>query len=180
MRFLRDRGGILTDEDFRSYRPQLVEAVSATCRGFDLYTPPPPSGGITSLGIVQTVERLLEAGSREQGARSIEPWGAQYFHLLAEATMICWHERHQHFGDPDFVSISLEQFVGDQAAEARAEQIKHRQTGIPTSHSPLPAPRSDSPHTANVIAIDAEGNSSRLPPRKVGCTVHTWLSMAWA
>ena len=120
VRYLHDRGGILTEEDFRSYRPQIVEAAAHTTvprRRFELYTPPPPSGGITSLGIVQTVERFDSAGAWSHGA-------AQYFHVLAEAMKICWQERHQHLGDPDFVSIPIEQLLSDRAAEARAEQIR--------------------------------------------------------
>ena len=144
VRYLHDRGGILTEEDFRSYRPQIVQAVRMTCRGFDLYTPPPPSGGITSLGIVQTVERF--------DPRSMEPWGVEFFHLMGEATKICWQERSRYLGDPDFVSIPMERLVSERAAEARAEQIRsgmivrNRQTA------------NQSPHTANVIAADAEGN----------------------
>jgi len=144
VRYLHDRGGILTEEDFRGYRPQIVEAVHMTCRGFDLYTPPPPSGGITSLGIVQTVERFDPS--------SMAPWAGEFFHVLGEATKIGWQERSQYFGDPDFVSIPIEQLISERAAEARAEQIRSGRIlrGRQTVNQ--------SPHTANVIAIDAEGN----------------------
>jgi gamma-glutamyltranspeptidase/glutathione hydrolase len=145
VRYLRDRGGILTEEDFRSYRPQIVDVVHATCRGFELYTPPPPSGGITSLGIVQTVDCLLEAGS-------IEPWSGKYFHLLAEASKLCWQERHRYLGDPEFIEISLETLVSEQTVRARAEQAR---AGIAVRGSRAV---NQSPHTANAIAADAEGN----------------------
>lgn len=142
--YLRDRGGILTEEDFRSYRPQVVDPIYITCRGFDLYTPPPPSGGITSLGIVQTVEQFDLQG--------IEAWGGQYFHLLAEAAKICWQERHQYLGDPDFISGPVDRLISEQAAEGRAAQIRTGKLlrGRQTANQ--------SPHTSNVIAIDAEGS----------------------
>jgi gamma-glutamyltranspeptidase/glutathione hydrolase len=76
--------------------------------------------------------------------------------MLAEAMKICWQERHRYLGDPDFVSIPMEQLIGQPAAEARARQIEGQEGSVPPS--PLPAPRSDSPHTSNVLAIDAEGN----------------------
>jgi gamma-glutamyltranspeptidase / glutathione hydrolase len=154
VRYVADRGGILTEEDFRSYRPQVVDAVAVTCRGFEIYTPPPPSGGITSLAIAQTVERFFEAESGEHGGWSREPWNGNYFHILAEAAKNCWQERQQFLGDPDFVSIPVEQLVSKQAAAIRAEQIRHGDT----PRFPLPAPRSDSSHTANVIAVDNQGN----------------------
>ncbi len=118
VRYLVKRGGILAEEDLRSYQPQIVEAVHMSCRDFQLYSPPPPSAGILSLGIVRSVERLLSTNS-------VAPWSAEYFHLLAEAIKLAWQERHSMLGDPDFVRM-------------------------PTSL--------DSPHTANVIAIDSAGN----------------------
>jgi gamma-glutamyltranspeptidase / glutathione hydrolase len=143
--YLRDRGGILTEEDFRTCRPQIVEAVSASCGGHKLATPPPPSGGITSLGIVQTMERFL-------GDESIEPWSGRYFHLLSEAAKHCWKERQHYLGDPEFVDIPIERLVSDQAAEERARQI--RGGGILRGQKSA----NQSPHTSNVIAGDAEGN----------------------
>ncbi len=145
VRFLHDRGGLLTEQDFRSYRPQVVEPVHMACCNLDFYTPPPPSGGITSFGIVQTVEQL--------DPRRMEPWSGQYFHVLAEATKICWQERHQHLGDPDFVSVPMDDLLSAAAAEARADQIR-----TCTPCPPLYVPGADSPHTSNVLAIDSEGN----------------------
>jgi gamma-glutamyltranspeptidase/glutathione hydrolase len=156
VRYLRQRGGILSEQDFRAYRPQIVESVHVACRGFELYTPPPPSGGITSLVIVRTIELLLGAGSAE-------PWGAEYFHILAEAMKLLWQERHRMLGDPDFVSISTEELLSERAAEARAEQIRTRGrlSGKGTCNLPSSSQFSagfESPHTANVIAIDGDGN----------------------
>jgi gamma-glutamyltranspeptidase/glutathione hydrolase len=142
--YLRDRGGILTEQDFQSYRPQVVESIQARCRGFDLYTPPPPSGGITSLAIVQTLNHL--------NLSDIESWSGSYFHLVAEATKLGWLERHRHLGDPDFVDIPLDQLISESKAEERAEKI---QTGKILRGGPSSNP---SPHTSNVIAADKEGN----------------------
>jgi gamma-glutamyltranspeptidase/glutathione hydrolase len=153
VRYLRERGGILSDDDFSSYQPQFVEPMRATCFGYDLFTPPPPSGGITSLAIVQTVERLLP-NKRQRSATTASSWDAAYFHSLAETMKLCWRERWESLGDPDFVGYSLEQLVSPQAADLRAGQISQSVA----AHSSLLAPQADSPHTANVIAGDHHGN----------------------
>jgi gamma-glutamyltranspeptidase/glutathione hydrolase len=142
--YLRDRGGILAAADFETCRPQIVDVVSSRYRDYDLFTPPPPSGGITSLSIVQTMERLEDI--------CMEPWSAHYFHVLAEATKLCWHERHAKLGDPDFVGITFDDFVSETVAEARAQLLR--------SGKILRRPVSTdlSTHTANVVAADVDGN----------------------
>src|SRR4051794_16177869 len=73
VRFVRNHRGILDLEDFHAYQPAVTAAIAVDCFGdsatrtLTLFTPPPPSGGITSLGIVQTLEELnvrqMERGS---------------------------------------------------------------------------------------------------------------------
>jgi gamma-glutamyltranspeptidase/glutathione hydrolase len=145
VRYLEERGGILTEQDFRSYRPQVVEPLHMTSRGYELYTPPPPSGGITTLEILQSVDLFFSA-------RGAEPWSGEYFHVLAEAMKLCWQERHNTLGDPDFVSIPIDELLSERAAAARAKQIRSRGA---KGHPQVTG--RDSPHTANVIAIDADG-----------------------
>jgi gamma-glutamyltranspeptidase/glutathione hydrolase len=152
--FLRERGGILTEHDFHAYRPQIVEPLSALVDGrpqrgqLQLYTPPPPSGGITSMAIVQTVDRF------DPGR--MEPWSAPYYHVLSEAMKLCWAERHLHLGDPAFIDIPVDILLSDRAADARAEQIR---SGAVSQNQGTPDP---SAHTANVVAADAEGNMISL------------------
>jgi gamma-glutamyltranspeptidase / glutathione hydrolase len=148
--FLRERGGILTMEDFQTYRPQVVEPLCASINSgsgqgrLQFYTPPPPSGGVTSLAILQTVERF------DPGRMA--PWGAPYFHVLAEAIKHCWRERQEHLGDPAFIDIPLDRLLSDIAADVRAEQIR---TGEILRDKLTVDP---SAHTANVVAADADGN----------------------
>jgi gamma-glutamyltranspeptidase/glutathione hydrolase len=144
LRYLDERGGILAAEDFQSYRPQIDAPISATCADVVLYTPPPPSGGITSLSIVQTMERC--------GCRAMMPWNGEYFHTLAEASKLCWKERHELLSDPDFFNIPVDRLLSDDAAQARSQLIRSGQADHGASAS------DQSPHTANVIATDSEGN----------------------
>jgi gamma-glutamyltranspeptidase / glutathione hydrolase len=146
VRFLQVRGGLLALEDFCSYDPQLVDAIRAPVRDVELFTPPPPSGGITSLEIIQTMERIL---GRDACCESL---GGEYYHLLAEASKICWDDRNKFLGDPEYVNIPMDDVLSDKAAAARANQINMRTPPVPSR-----ALRSDSPHTSNVIATDGDG-----------------------
>ena len=115
---VRDHGGILSEEDFARYQPTLSEPVSINYRGHDLFTAPPPSGGITSLGILKTLEQFEIAG--------LDPCGAPYFHLFVEAAKRCWSERHQHLGDPDFVRIPVDDLLSAHNAAHKATEIRKR------------------------------------------------------
>jgi gamma-glutamyltranspeptidase/glutathione hydrolase len=137
-------GGILSEDDFAQYAPRMTQAVSINYRGHELFTAPPPSGGITSLSILKALEQFEIAG--------LDPCGAEYFHLFAETAKRCFGERHRYLGDPDFVAIPIDQILSAQTAAAKAADIRKGEiahgTEIPGS----------GPHTANVCVVDRHRN----------------------
>jgi gamma-glutamyltranspeptidase/glutathione hydrolase len=142
---VKEQGGILAEADFAAYRARVVEPLAVEYRGHRLFTPPPPSGGLTSLAILQTLEHF-EIPKYQQ-------WGAPYFDLFVEAAKLCWEERRRHLGDPDFVKASFDGLLGKPVAAARAERIKNGR-GPKTR----PAPTAGGNHTVNIVAIDQERN----------------------
>lgn len=142
---VREGGGVLGEADFEAYRAQVVEPLSIRYRGHQLITPPPPSGGLTSLAILKTLESFELS--------EMPRWGAEYFHLFAEASKLCWQERAHHLGDPDFLCVPMRELLSDAAAAMRAEHI--RSAGVTDG---APHPLLGGPHTANVCLADAAGN----------------------
>jgi gamma-glutamyltranspeptidase/glutathione hydrolase len=136
-------GGVLAEEDFHNFRAAVVEPLHITYRGYDLYTPPLPSGGLTSLSILKTLEQF--------DVPKFDPWGAQYIDLFAGASNLAWQERFQYFGDPDFVEVPVEELLSEKRAVQRAEMLRK---GLPTA-KPLPA---GSSHTTNLVACDNNHN----------------------
>jgi gamma-glutamyltranspeptidase / glutathione hydrolase len=144
-RQIREHGGILLEQDFGAYRPRTVKPLSVNYRGYDLFTPPPPSGGVTMLQILKTLELF--------DLRTLDHWGSAYFHLVAEASKMCFAERYRVLGDPDFVKMPLKELLSTETAAARAAQI--RRGDIRAGIEPL---IDSNPHTSNVSVIDREGN----------------------
>ena len=140
---VRANGGILAEEDFSRYEARVVEPLTVRYHGVDLYVPPPPSEGVTVLGILKTLESF-DLAERE-------PWGAPYFELYAEAAKLCWDERREHLGDPDFVKVPLAEMLSEQSALSRAERIRK---GPPRDGRPVP--KDDGGHTATAIAVGAD------------------------
>jgi gamma-glutamyltranspeptidase/glutathione hydrolase len=84
---------------------------------------------------------------------NLEPWGAEYFHLFAEAAKLCWQDRMAYFGDPDVSPIPIERLLSDKVAREKASQI-HKGSAQRFAGSTPPSP----PHTANICVADTEGN----------------------
>lgn len=142
---IRATGGVLSEKDLKEYKPLEAAPLHIAYRGYEIYTPPPPSGGITSLSILKTLEQFDIA--------AMQPWSAEYFHTFAEAAKLCWAERFGEFGDPDNASFSAERFLSGAAAAARAKRIHENKVGAIT---PPPA---GGTHTGNILAIDRQGNA---------------------
>ena len=136
-------GGVLAADDFHDFQATVVEPLHISYRGFDLYTPPLPSGGLTSLSILKTLEQFDVA--------NLTPWGAEYAELFAGASNLAWEERFKYFGDPDFVDVPVEELLSEKRAVERAEIIRK---GTPARHSPP----DESSHTVNLVVADDEQN----------------------
>jgi gamma-glutamyltranspeptidase/glutathione hydrolase len=141
---IRDHGGILNEDDFASYRPRIVEPLQVAYRGHQLFTPPPPSGGISMLELMKTLEQFDLA--------AMERWSAPYLHLVAEASKLCWEDRRRCLGDPDFVTMPLQELLSDASAATRAAKLRKPEVRR------NPRAGDSAAHTSNVSVVDREGN----------------------
>jgi len=148
VRQVQAHGGILSEQDLRLFEPTTAEPLRIQYRGYEITTPAAPASGLTVLSILKTLEQFDLA--------SLEPWGAEYFHLFLEASRHCWAERAQYFGDPDFVRIPVSELLSEEAAAKRAEAIRAGRAATPLAVHPGPK------HTCNVTAVDAKGNVASI------------------
>ncbi len=143
VRQMQAGGSALAVEDFHDFQAALVEPLHVGYRGYDLFTPPLPSGGLTSLCILKTLEQF--------DLSQIEPWGAKYIELFAGASIQAWGERFQYIGDPEFVDVPVEELLSEKRAVERAAKIGR---GRPT----VKAPAADAAHTVNICVADKDRN----------------------
>ncbi len=148
VRQVQDHGGILAEEDFERYRPAVVAPLAIDYRGYRVLTPPPPSGGLTSLQILNTLEPFALA--------QLRPWGVEYFHVFTEAAKLVWRDRAAYLGDPDVTPVPVDRLLAKEEAAARAARIP-RHGIVPGVRGGVSAPEGP-PHTVNVLAADAAGN----------------------
>jgi len=147
---MRERGGLIRQADLDAYRAQLVRPLRARFRGATvLGMPPPSSGGVTLLQLLQILEPL-----------PLERWGlnsAAGIHALVEAMNLAYRDRNQWLGDPDQVSIPLERLLSADHASALRGQLDLDRHRAASTLAPPAAPRREGPNTTHLSVADRNG-----------------------
>jgi gamma-glutamyltranspeptidase/glutathione hydrolase len=146
---VRKLGGLLTPEDMASYRARVVEPVSVDVRGHILYTPPPASGGLTSLQIVALFDRLDRRGKAGPAGN------ARAFGAFLEVLKVAWGERLTRVGDPSAMAVSPGDLLTgghlEELLDRVLEGLSHPGPGRTIAPDPLRG-------TVHLEAADAAGN----------------------
>jgi gamma-glutamyltranspeptidase / glutathione hydrolase len=109
-------GGLITIDDLAHYEVKEREAVQGSYRDYEIISAPPPSsGGITLIEILNILEgyNLAKLGGRS----------AQAMHLTLEAFRRAFFDRAEFLGDPDFSKIPVAQLIDKRYGAAWRESI---------------------------------------------------------
>ena len=121
-RAMRRDGGLITRADLAAYRPVIRAPLVATYRGDTIYTmPPPSSGGVILIGLLQALEAEDVAGLGHNSAA--------FIHRFAEICNRYYADRAFYMGDPDFVHAPIAGLASRAyAAEVRSQVDTARHT----------------------------------------------------
>ncbi|MDJ0367161.1 gamma-glutamyltransferase [Hymenobacter sp. H14-R3] len=151
---MKKGNGLLTQADLDAYQPKWRAALHGTYRGYDVITmPPPSSGGVALLQILQTLEtsNLAKLGYHTPAAVA----------LVTEAERRAYADRATYLGDPDFGKVPVAQLLAKDYNKQRARTI--RPDGQATPSAELTAgpglPRYESDQTTHYSIVDAQGNA---------------------
>ncbi len=108
-------GGLIARDDLARYRPVLREPLRGRFRGHEIVTmPPPSSGGIVLLSVLQVLEPL-DLGR--------DPSDPAVVHAIVEACKRAFQDRATVMGDPDFVDVPVARLLDPRLAAARRHEI---------------------------------------------------------
>jgi gamma-glutamyltranspeptidase/glutathione hydrolase len=151
---MKKGGGLITQQDLDGYQPKWRDALHGTYRGYDIITmPPPSSGGVALLQILQMLEpsNLAKLGYHT-------PAGVA---LITEAERRAYADRATYLGDPDFGKVPVSQLLAKNYNKQRASTI--RPNGEATPSASITAgpglPRYESDQTTHYSIVDAQGNA---------------------
>ncbi len=148
-------GGLMTHGDLEAYKAKWRTPLELTYRGRHITAMPPPSSGGVTLAMIC---HILEGYDLQKlGWQSPEE-----LHYVFEAMRRSFAARNAKLGDPDFVTMPLDQLLGAAwATEQRATIAPDKATPSAQIQS-AGAPSGVGPNTTHMSVVDAEGNAVAL------------------
>ncbi|MCD2173400.1 gamma-glutamyltransferase family protein [Rhizobium sp. C4] len=143
---LADAGSPLTAADLAATRTEMVEPLRLSYRDVELLAPPPPTQGVTTLGIMGVL-RSLAVSETVAG-------DALHYHLLVEAVKQAFLDRGV-IADPGFVPDTSQHLLDAARLEAKAKTVE-ADRALPWPHVYQHG------DTSLLAAVDSEGRVASL------------------
>ena len=123
-------GGLITQEDLKSYKPLWRTPICGNFRSYRVCSmPPPSSGGVHLLQILNII------GGTD--LKSLGWHNPDALHLMVEAMKIAYADRSEYLGDPDFVKVPVQQLISPAYAAKRRQEININRAKPSTEVKPV-------------------------------------------
>ena len=117
--YMESNGGLITADDLLNYQVVEREPVTGSYKGFQVVSMPPPSSG--GVHLIQMLNTLENTALRELGHNS-----ARSIHLMTEAMKYAYADRSQHLGDPDFYRVPVPWLTSKQYGKEIFQSDRYR------------------------------------------------------
>ena len=139
-------GGYLTLDDLRGHRPEWVEPVSVSFKGYRVWELPPNNQGVAALEMLRLVEPY---DLRATGHNS-----APYLHLLIEAKKLAFADAAHYVGEPTAMRTPATALLDDRFVAARRALIDPHHA----AERPEPGAALTASETIYLTVADSAGN----------------------
>ncbi|MGQ9680129.1 MAG: gamma-glutamyltransferase family protein [Candidatus Bathyarchaeia archaeon] len=159
-----EHNGLMTLEDFSSYRARFEEPVTTNYRGFDVYKCGPWTQGPV---LLQQLNLLEGFDLKSMGYNTLD-----YLHTIIECSKLAYADREQYYADPEFVEVPLNMLLSKGYAEERRRLIDPERSSAelrPGGKPPIKledSPTTFKPEgdTVHLEAVDRSGNMISATP----------------
>lgn len=152
VRFLSEKGGIITMEDLAQYEAKWREPIVFDYRGHKIISmAPPSSGGVT---LAQILGMLEGFDLNAMGHNSPE-----YIQVLTEAERRAYADRNYFLGDPDFVEIPVAELVSSEYLKERMSTFNPDKATLSSEVSAGSIQFVESDETTHYSIVDPFGNA---------------------
>jgi gamma-glutamyltranspeptidase/glutathione hydrolase len=139
--FMARHGGFLTADDLAAYRPQWVEPISVSYRGYEVWEIPPNGQGLVALLALQILK----------GFEFAAPDSVDTYHKQIEAMKLAFADGLKWITDLSRMPVEPARLLSEEYAAARRELIGET-AGLPQAGKPPGG------GTVYLAAADGEGN----------------------
>ena len=148
--------GLITHADLKAYKPIIREVVrgdfSVDKDTYEIVSmPPPSSGGIHLIQMLNTLEHLPLKEAGRNTAKGI--------HLMTEVMRVAYADRSKHLGDPEFFDVPVEFLTSEAYAKKIADDISHNVARKSADVAPVTIAIKESPDTTHYSVVDKYGNA---------------------
>ena len=146
VRFLQERGGLVTYNDMADYLPEWTQPISTRYQGLQVMAFPPNTQGVTLLEELAMLQHIDLEGLGHNSAN--------YLHTISEAIRLAFVDRDTEVADPKTMRVSVDDLL--EAGRIRSMAATIDPSGRAPRVETLVA--EDHPNTVYVIAVDQYGN----------------------
>ncbi len=144
--------GLISKADLQNYHSVWRKAVTGNYKGYKIITmPPPSSGGIALLQLLQSVEKY-----------PLKRWGYNQdstVRLIVEAERRVYADRSKYLGDPDFYKIPVDSLLSPAYISSRMSNFSWNAATSSNSIQPGTFVGYESDQTTHYSIVDREGNA---------------------
>jgi gamma-glutamyltranspeptidase/glutathione hydrolase len=148
---VRAQGSLMEPADLAEYKPQWVEPIATTYRGWRVYEMPPNGQGIAALEMLNLMETFP---LREWGHNS-----AQTLHAMIELKKLAYADMLRYDADPRFSDVPVQPMLSKRYAEERARLVDSKRANC---NVPAGTPPPTGTDTTYLSVVDADGNMVSL------------------
>lgn len=148
---MKANNGLITLEDLKNYKPRERVPLRGNYRGHEIITmPPPSSGGIVMLQVLEMLESF--------DIKKMQYNSAEKYHLLAEALRRAFADRAEFMADPDFADVPVAKLLDAGYITKRRESInlKKASSSKEIGHGEIAG--KEPTETTHYTVVDTEGN----------------------
>lgn len=148
---MKAHGGLITQEDLKTYKPVIRKPITGTYRGYEIITMPPPSSG--GIALIEMLNQLEKFDVAKVGFHS-----ADQIHLTVEAMRRAYADRANLLGDPDFVTIPTDRLISKEYAGQLAATIQMDHATPSSNYNHNTTAGKEKAETTQFTIVDKDGN----------------------
>ncbi|GAA4315508.1 gamma-glutamyltransferase [Nibribacter koreensis] len=154
VREMKKGKGLMTHQDLKEYKSVWREPIKGNYKEYTIISmPPPSSGGIALVQLLQLIEPY-----------DVKGWGWQApntVHVIVEAERRVYADRAAHLGDPDFYKVPMKGLLSSSYLKQRMAAFA-MDRATPSAQVKAGEPQKESDQTTHYSIVDQWGNAASV------------------